>query len=367
MQTLPPASASSVVIPVQAVRVARVTGATPPGEHLPNPNRTDLRDEVFGTDLGILWVAGDGRVMVAFGDTYGHKWGGAGGGPPGADWRSNTLAVSTDADPAHGLVMTMIHDKAKHAGELVSSPKDDREVTLIPTGGVSVGSRQYVRFMSVHHWGRPGLWQTNLAALAYSDDDGKTWTRPAAPVWKNTAQWDDPFQQGAFVKSGGYVYLFGTPNGRSGAVSLARVSGPRLLDKEAYQYWDGRGWRTGLESAAVPVVKGPAGEVSVAYNSFFRRWLMVSLDMARNAIMLRSAAALTGPWSAPQTLVDGASFPVLYGGFIDPLHNDGQDLYFTMSQWWSYNVFWMHSRLELRPAMGGRAAEAAARSEPCDR
>jgi len=350
MTPLPP-YASYSLMPGPVTRIARVTGATPPGEGLPNPNHTDLKDQLFGTDLGILWAVGDNKVMIAFGDTYGRGWGGAGGGPPTADWRSNTLALSTDADPAKGLVFTtMIQDKPGHAGELIASRKDGTELTVIPTAGVTVGSRHYIHFMSVQWWGPPGVWHTNCGGLAYSDDAGKTWIKAAKPVWKNTAQWDDHFQQAAFAKSGGYVYLFGTPNGRRGSVSLARVFPRRLLDKEAYQYWDGQGWQIGNEAAAVPVAHGPAGELSVAYNSFFRRWLMVSLDEDRHALVLRDAPALTGPWSEEKTLVKGADYPVLYGGFIDPLHNSGKDLYFTLSQWWPYNVFWMHTTLNAEPA-----------------
>jgi len=346
----PPPPALCSLAPVQTVRVARVTGATPPGESLPNPNRTDLRDQVSGTDLGILWAISDHKVMAAFGDTYGHGWGGTGGGPPSADWRSNTLALSDDADPSRGLLFTaMTHDRAGHAAEFLPSRKDAVETTVIPTAGVSIGARNYVYSMSVRRWGRPGDWQTNRAGVAYSDDNGKTWAKPLDPTWENTARHDDPFQQGAFAKEGGYVYLFGTPNGRHGDVSLARVSGPRLLDKSAYQYWDGRGWRAGDEAAAVPVARGPAGELSVAYNSFFRRWLMVSLDVDRHALVLRDAPALTGPWSGPRVLVTGADYPALYGGFIDPLHNDGRDLYFTLSQWGPYNVFWMHTILKAEP------------------
>ena len=92
-------------------------------------------------------------------------------------------------------------------------------------------------------------------------------------------------------------------------MSLARIPGSPLLDKSACQYWDGHGWQVGDEAAAVPV-------------------------------------ALTGPWSGPRVLVAGADYPALYGGFIDPLHNDGRDLYFTLSQWGPYNVFWMHTTLK---------------------
>lgn len=332
--------------PTHLTQVARVTGASLPGEMLPNPNRTDLKDNVQGTDLGILWETEDRQVMIAFGDTYGRHWGGAGAGPSTADWRSNVLALSQDTDPAQGLVFTtMIQDRPGHAGELIPARRDEIEHTVIPTAGVAVGRRQYLHYMSVRHWGQPGVWQTNEAGLAYSDDNGHTWIRADKPLWKNTVAGDDPFQQAAFVKHGDWIYLFGTPNGRRGSIYLARVSEARLLDQDAYQYWDGIGWH-GQEAAAVPVASGPAGEVSVAYNSYYNRWLMVSLDADRYALVLRDAAELTGPWSAPTILATAADYPGLYGGYIDPVHNKGKDLYFTLSQWQPYNVFWMHAVLE---------------------
>ncbi|MGI4788763.1 MAG: DUF4185 domain-containing protein [Janthinobacterium lividum] len=342
-----PPTASSLVIPTETTCVARVTGASPPGEELPNPNQTDLKYQLYGTDLGILWATAEQKVMIAFGDSYGRKWGGAGAGPMSADWRSNTLALSDDTDPTAGLSFTtMIQDKPGHAGDLIPARRDSDEHTVIPTAGIAVGTRSYLYFMSVRQWGAPNFWRTNLAGLAYSDDNGKTWVRSEKAVWKNSPQWDDPFQQGAFAKSGGFVYLFGTPNGRQGDIFLARVPQAKVLEKAAYQYWDGQKWQAN-ELSAVAVAKGPAGELSVAYNSFFHRWLMVALDADQKALVLRDAAALTGPWSTPTILVTSADYPGLYGGYIDPLHNDGKDLYFTLSQWQPYNVFWMHSVLKL--------------------
>lgn len=350
MNLTPPPPTSALTV-MQVTRMARVTGATPPGESLPNPNQTDRHYRLLGTDLGILWDCGHGEVMIAFGDSYGLGWGGDGGGPGNADWRSNVLALSHDDDPARGLVFTtMIQDTPGHAQEVIASRKDGDEVTSIPTGGITVGARHYLAFMSVHHWGLPGQWQTNFAGLAYSDDQGKTWTKDAKAIWKNTAAWDDPFQQTALTKSDGYVYLFGTPNGRRGSVCLARVPQQHLLDKSAYQYWDGRHWQTAQELDAQPVVSGPAGELSVAYNSFFRRWLMLGRDDDRQALVLRDAPALTGPWSAATVVVKDADCPGQYGGFIDPLHNKGPDLYFMLTQWKPYNVFWMHATLKSRTA-----------------
>ena len=338
---------ANAVSPGTLTKVARITGATPPGETLPNPNQTDQRDALFGTDLGILWDAGGGQMMIAFGDTYGPGWNGNGAGPDSADWRSNTLALVSKFDPAYGLVFThMVQDKPGHAQELLHARRDAQEWTRIPTAGVTVGARQILHLMSVHHWGAPGFWQTNRGELAYSDNQGATWKTAPEGVWANTPAFDDPFQQAAFVKDGGFVYMFGTPNGRQGGASLARVPQGAVLNKSAYEYWTGARWAKGDESAVRPVIPSPVSELSVAYNSYFHRWLMISLDETRHAIVLRDAPKLTGPWSDEKKLVDGQEYPALYGGYIDPIHNTGPDLYFTMSQWAPYNVFWMHATLK---------------------
>ncbi|MEO7898536.1 MAG: DUF4185 domain-containing protein [Capsulimonas sp.] len=327
-------------------KIARVTGATPPGEMLPNPNHTDQNDLLFGTDLGVLWDEGDGEVRIAFGDTYGKGWDGDGAGPDSADWRSNLLALSRDADPEAGLVFTrMVQDTPGHAKELLRARRDAKEWTVIPTAGVSVGTRQFLHYMSVRHWGAPGYWDTNEGGIAYSDDGGASWTRPTTPLWPNTPAGDSKFQQGAFAKLGDYVYLFGTPNGRHGDACLARVPSSAILDGKAYQYWDGSTWRTGGEATARQVVRGPIAELSVAYNSYFHRWLMVTLDEDRHALVLRDAPALVGPWTEGKILASAQDFPALYGGYIDPLHNSGPNLYFTLSQWTPYNVFWMRCAL----------------------
>ncbi len=202
-----------------------------------------------------------------------------------------------------------------------------------------------MHYMSVNHWGAPGRWYTNYAGIAYSDDNGQNWTKDANTRWQNTTNWDNKFQMAAFVRNSGYVYMFATPNGRFDHAYLARVPENSLLNKSAYQYWDGTTWRTNNEATAVPIVAGPVAELSVQYNSYFKKWLMLYLNENRSAIVLREAPSLTGPWSAERIVVQGAEYPQLYGGFIHPWTNNDQDLYFLMSQWQPYNVYLMRTRL----------------------
>ena len=162
------AGTAGAVTPTGVTKVSRVTGATPAGEVLPNPNQTHTNYEVYGTDLGIVWDKGGGEVFVLFGDTFGIGWCGNGG--CGGGWRSNVLARSSDTSLSNGLTFsTMIQDSARHAKEILPSRKiNNDEITVIPTAGVTVGSRHYIHYMSVNHWGEPGMWFTNYAGIAYS-------------------------------------------------------------------------------------------------------------------------------------------------------------------------------------------------------
>lgn len=336
-----PASAQEPRVQGPAQRVAVLAGQD-------SMNHTALRWQVKGTDLGIMWPSRPGQVLLAFGDTLGMAWRGIGTHDLTQlhDWRSNTLARSTDRNLADGLRFdSYVTDLPIHAKELLPSKKIDHvEVTVIPTGGINVGGRDFMAYMSVRHWGEAGgRWITNHAGIAFSDDNGRTWVDVPGSRRVNTPGFDDPFQMVSFARADGFVYAFGTPNGRFGSARLARVPENSLLDLRTYQYFDGTGWQPDPRRAA-PVVRGPVGEISVHYHEGLGQWLMTYLDESRHEIVLRTAPALTGPWGPEQAVASAERYPELYGAFIHPSSN-GSDLYFTMSQFEPYNVSLMRVRL----------------------
>lgn len=304
-----------------------------------SPNRTGERWGVNGTDLGSMFLH-KGKTVLLFGDTFGS------GAPPNDDWRSNVLGRSSDRDPSDGLTIdSMVTDRPGHAKELIDqSAVPGTEVTVIPTNGVSVGGRMYLHYMAVRSWDSPGRWTLNRSGLAYSDDDGQNWTVSPDVVWPG----DSNFGQVAFVKKGRYVYLFGIPGGRFGGVQLARVPRRQLLDLTSYRYWDGAGWVPD-PAAAETVAEAPAGELSVQWNSYYRTWLMTYLNEDKAAVVLRTADRLTGPWSDQQVVVTATEAPALYAPYLPPRWNNGKDIYFALSQFGPYNVFWWHTSLDRAP------------------
>ncbi|WP_433757863.1 DUF4185 domain-containing protein [Nocardia sp. CA-135398] len=334
-----PLTAAIAPPPVESVQlVGQVTGHG-------SANRTDMRWQVDGTDLGIMWETKPGEVAVAFGDTFGDGW--ESGGVGGPDWRSNVLGYSTDHDLTDGLgIDTMVQDSRCHATELLPSRKiKNWETTTIPTSGFAIGQRQFMSYMSVNHWSRiPGLWSTNYGGLAYSDDNGRTWVKDQHARWDNFFGLGR-FQVTAMVPQGDYVYMFGTPNGRVGVIGLARVPKTEVLNKSAYQYWVHGTWAPAAENQATPLVLGMASELSVRFDKGTEQWQMVYLDSARGAIVMRTAASPQGVWTDGVQLVSTDDYPKAYGGFIHPWSTSA-DLYFTISAWDTYNVYLMHAKLD---------------------
>jgi hypothetical protein len=297
-------------------------------------NETGSKFGVDGADLGHTFTY-DGKIYMVFGDTF---------GVAKSDWRSNVAAIISDDDPSDGLTFDrMIEDAPGHAKELLSSKKlDGDEITVIPTYGVAVGDRMYLHYMSVHRWGVPGHWDLNSSGLAYSDDSGETWTKDQDAVWPG----DSNFGQVAITQVEDYVYFFGIPGGRYGGVKLARMSQDHLLEVDDYEYWDGISWKTGDEEAGMLILPAPVGELSVRWNSHYKKWIMMYLNETRFGAVLRTADCLTGPWSDEQIIATSDVYPQLYAPYILALWNDGPEIYFTMSQFGPYNVFLMETKLD---------------------
>ena len=315
-----------------ATTVARLTG---PG----SINDTPGRYNIYGTDLGTMWDNGKGEILAAFGDTqtfngwsllYGQLY----------YWQSNALLRSTDRDLADGMAFTGHAGPPRQAKRLLK-PDLRKEITIIPTAGVAANGRQYMSVMSVKHWGQPGVWYTNWSGLVASDDNGNNWR--ALNAFRPNGGGNKKFQMAAFLKVGDTVYTYGTPDGRFGAVYLARVKAKDIENLGAYDYFSYGNWARGNPSAATPVMPAPTGEMSVAYNSYLGKF--ISLGQSDNGVVMRTADDPVGPWTSGELVVPMNNPLTGYAPFIHPW-SQGSTLYFTYSVSVGYQVYLM--RLPLR-------------------
>ena len=97
-------------------------------------------------------------------------------------------------------------------------------------------------------------------------------------------------------------------------------------------------------SRAAEIVPPNVAELSVLYNEHADKWIMTYLDENLD-IVLRSADAPEGPWSASQAISTFADHPGLYGGFLHP-SSTGEDLYLAMTQWDPYNVYLVRASID---------------------
>ncbi|WP_197374805.1 DUF4185 domain-containing protein [Mycolicibacterium baixiangningiae] len=361
------AQSDAAVAPETAARAAAAPAASGASvvDTIVGPDSDSYkRFGISGADLGILWDNGysgaQRQVLIAFGDTFGNCT------LPDQEWRKNTLFRSSTKAPSNGLDVASpvpgdrfggspaTADRPNFSRQVIQSLKlAATEVTVIPTAGISVGTRQYVNFMSVSQWGAPGQWSTNFSAVAVSDDNGETWAVPRTsirPSWFNTvpgvqfAWGDQNFQMGAYLRHNGYVYAYGTGAGRGGMPFLSRVSENAVADKSAYEYYTPFGWLKGFPFLAIQVVWAPGSEMSVASNDYVKKFVMLYTNTASNVVM-RTADKPEGPWSSAKTIATSAAVPGgIYAPYIHPW-STGSDLYFTLSRWSDYSTLLMHTSL----------------------
>lgn len=307
--------------------------------------------EVAGQDLGSMFDA-DGRTWFVFGDTFGQRDDGQTGGG-GAEWRSNTMAWTTDTNPADGITFGgYVTDDTGWAKELIPGKKiDNDEMTIIPTYGFAANGAMYLAYMSVRHWGDPGEWETNYAGLAKSTDHGQNWTTLESPRWGG----DSNFVQVSVTNVDGTLYFWGVTHGRFGGVALMRVAAADVEHQNAYEYFtgvrDGKPAWGKDPAAATQLVDGTVGELSVMWSEYLGRWIMTATDGSGTGSTIREGVSPWGPWGDPKPLVTQEELPGVYSPYLHPRYvaNGGRTIYFSISQWGPYNVFWYRADLVKQP------------------
>jgi len=328
-------------------------------------NSTYDRFTISGTDLGIAWDNGSGQTLMAFGDTFGNC------AVAGQQWRHNVLLRSEDTDLSDGITVPAGVPGDTRSGSVVAAadPRfalelipavgvDYIEVTTIPTAAIAVGNTQYINYMSVRSWGNAGQWVTNFSAIAFSHNNGQTWTTDTNTIRVNADitipgvtqvnQDNDKFQMSAYLNGkDGYVYQYGTPNGRFGAAYLARFRPEDILDLTRYEYFTTNAtnpWSTSGGNLK-NVAPAPVSELSVAWNDYLNRYVMLYTSDPYGGLIMRTAENPEGPWSGAKVLIAASGLSGIYAPYVHPA-SSGKDLYFMASVWKDYNVMLLRTDLD---------------------
>ncbi len=301
---------------------------------------------VGGCDLGIPVTVGD-DVILLFGDSF------SGVGSMTGFWFSNYITKTNDYNLYDGLTFSSVvtnqtgyampfaqgaHNKNESDEE---SSNAEREVTKIPTGGITIGDYVYVFYMSVRFWGVAGEWLvTYNQVLKAPIDDLTNFEEVPGLVWTDTEAYnfgqifpiEDPHSD--------YIYLYSIPGGRSGGTVLSRVLKENFENKADYEYYVGDDtWLQGsaglasLQANPYYIISPACSELSVMYNEYLGKWMIVYLNGGN--IIFQTATDPTGTWSSPQVIVSYSDYPGLYGGFVNDRFTafDGKKFYIIISRW----------------------------------
>ena len=326
-------------------QVGQITGAEGPGD--------TTQWGVGFCDLGSMFEA-NGKVYFTFGDTFAAREPGATGGG-GTGWRSNVMGWTTDANPADGITIAgMIVDDKGIAKELLPSKKTDfLEMTVIPTYGFEANGALYLHWMSVKHWGpKGGEWVVNDAGLSKSTDEGHTWTKLDAPRWDGKSGFVQIAPAHVVENGVDTLYVWGITHGRFAGVSLAKVPTAAVEDPAAWQYYTGTDsagapqWGNDYHAAAI-VIDDTVGELSVMWSPYLDRWIMTYLREG-TGIVMREGLTPWGPWGKAITVVRASDVPGPYAPYMLPRYTEanGATIYFTLSIWEPYEVFWYRADLK---------------------
>jgi hypothetical protein len=322
---------------IKEIRVEKIGALTGPT----SPNGEKSAD-VCSTDLGTMTEV-EHKIYFAFGDTFGYL-----GNDPkplsGVDWRSNVFAsAATGVAPEKAgdreiPRLTWRTDATGKAVSIIAGAHQpafmgsDGEQTKIPTAMVSVGSRIYLHYMSVHGFApRGGVWECNYSKFIYSDDFGKNWTPLETPFGDRNSNFNMlaiTNQRGSGNVDGAYVYALGTPCGRFGGVQAARVPAQKIQNFGAWEYYSGAangetGWARD-QAKAIDIIPPPVGEASILWNPLIKRWMYTYLNESTATIELREAENPWGPWSIPNIMTNRARLSTVVRGFHDPVLHEGR-------------------------------------------
>lgn len=293
------------VYPSSARKIEQLTGDLDAARGISTASRTAARAGVVGTDLGSSFEH-DGKLVFLFGDTV--------GGPQHADVLAWTQATSPE-----GLELSF-HTDPNGKFVPLAVPGVSLDAFEIPSYGISLDGVVCVVFTTDHSAKNT----MGRSILATSKDGGRTFERScdvSSSRFINVAMARASSRDHRALPTEDAVLVWGSGRYRASSPRLAFVPVKRFTDRSAWQFWAGtEGGRpawTQNEADSADLFDHPVvGELSVAWITSLRRWVMLYNSSSPRGIVMRTAREPWGPWSAPQVAFD----PWLDGGYAQFMH-----------------------------------------------
>ena len=302
---------------------------------------------IKGRDGGYSARVGD-RSVWFYGDTVLSLE-----GEDGSSWRDNTWSWTTDLDLTDGVdgftepvdalgapreFFPETPEEAAyndaHRGDPCLDPCGGREI-LWPMAPVALADGgALVFYVKIH--GEPGAWNffsRGIGVAAWTGGDSAP-TRPEPGVIDGEPTLlfapDEPaFGDAATLGPDGLLYAWGRDDDVLAKVQLlGRVAPADVQDRAAWRFWDGQAWSADIRAARGTFVG--AAQESVFFDADLGLWLAMYEEEPGGPVVVRTAPAPQGPWSAPGHVADtlGSADGWPYSGIAHP-EFDGEGILFT--------------------------------------
>lgn len=342
--------------------------------------------KVYGTDIGLPFYSEKYQSLYyIFGDTFSTAF----PKDPGPnDWRGTVIGVNKLSTIKDGNFQfdSFISDETGMAKDIIPShhmtDADKYEVTRIATGGIEIKGVLYLFYESIREWHHPGGWDVNYCGAIKSSDNGQTWERANELTWVETDHGENVdtirtlAEEGINLKPSGvhldlskrvcpafaqiyvipheeYAYIYGRRGGRRDGIVVGRVRQSEFESFDAYEYlvgYDSQGnakWLRGVEGLkyineheeACSIVPKPCANMTVMYNEYLKKWLLLYFRVGENIVMHTSNTPY-GPFTQDYEVLIGTDFPFPKGKYIYGCNSheylsldNGKTIRLILSQW----------------------------------
>lgn len=366
------------------IKVIQLTGDIDRETGKETLNQTGKRFGIYGTDLGVSFIH-NGRLYFLFGDTNRRDpdTGLPASAFPGEDFNEeltdlDAIAYTTSDRAYNGITLTFNLDYP-HVDDIVQLTGEH------PIDGISLNKEMFVFFTTDL---QPDVLVPTRTVLVKSNDDGISFGKSLYTF--STSKFihisceiiNNEKIDGLPINSGKGLLIWGSSVHRKSDVFLAHMPLNEITNKSSIRYFAGFAssdskkalWKT-KEEEAKPLFKAECiGELSVRWNYYLNKWIMLYNCELCNTIgvLIRLADNPWGPWSSPKIIFDPKDG---YGKFIhspgnDNIYDKGRNrpsdggavygpyqitpystgiknrytkIYFTLSTWNPYQVIQMSS------------------------
>lgn len=239
-----------------------------------------------GTDLGVSFAA-SGKLVFLFGDSW---------TTDRRDWDADSVAFAKLA-PLPRTGVPALEWAMRDDGRFL--PLAPKGITLggmnVPVEGFAVGDRTYVFF--------DGGWDKQAGRHTHSLL-AHTRKHSFSDLELDHSVASEKFLNVSVVQDGADLWIFGSGAYRKSAIYLARVPVRDVADRAAWRYFPAFGPD---EASAQPLVPADCvGELSVRRDPRSSTYFMAYNCGDPRGVVLRSARAPLGSWSAPVVIFEPA-------------------------------------------------------------